>query len=56
MDKAKPTLVDLHWLVSILLGGSWLERRFADWMDARDIRGWKRPNVRATVGAHAEGR
>ena len=52
-----PTIISTSdWWWSILLGGNGMGRRFADWMEAREVRSWNRPNVRATVGTHAEGR
>lgn len=52
-----PTIISTSdWWWSILLGGNGMGRRFADWMEAREVRGWNRPNVRATVGTRAEGR
>ena len=52
-----PTIISSSdWWWSILFGGSRWGRRLADAMEAREVRSWNRPWVRATVGTAAEGR
>jgi glycosyltransferase involved in cell wall biosynthesis len=52
-----PTVITTSdWWWSILLGGSRPGRRFADAMEAREVRSWNRPHVRGVVGTAAEGR
>lgn len=52
-----PTIIATSdWWWSILLGHMKWGRRLADWMEAREVRSWNRPHVRATVSTKAEGR
>ena len=52
-----PTIIATSdWWWSILLGHMKWGRRLADWMEAREVQGWNRPHVRATVSTKAEGR
>ena len=52
-----PTIIGTSdWWWSILLGHMKWGRRLADWMEAREVRSWNRPHVRATVSTKAEGR
>ena len=52
-----PTIIETSdWWWSILLGQWGWGRKLADGMEAREVRGWNRPNVRATVSTRAEGR
>jgi glycosyltransferase involved in cell wall biosynthesis len=52
-----PTIIETSdWWWSILLGHSKWGRKLADWMEAREVRSWNRPNVKATVSTQAEGR
>lgn len=52
-----PTIVETSdWWWSILLGGTSLGRWIAGKLEAWEVRTWNKPNVRATVGTHAEGR
>lgn len=52
-----PTIVETSdWWWSILLGHFGWGRKLADALEAREVRGWNRPGVVATVSTHAEGR
>ncbi len=52
-----PTIIETSdWWWSILLGHFGWGRKLADWMEAREVRSWNRPNVKATVSTKAEGR
>lgn len=52
-----PTVIATSdWWWSILFGSTPAGRRLADAMEAREVRSWNRPRVRATVGTRAEGR
>ena len=52
-----PTIIGTSdWWWSILLGHMKWGRRLADGMEAREVRSWNRPHVRATVSTKAEGR
>ena len=52
-----PTIVETSdWWWSILLGHFGWGRKLADALEAREVRGWNRPNVVATVSTRAEGR
>lgn len=52
-----PTFVAAgDWWWSILLGQSKWGRRFADWMETREIRSWNRPNVRIVICTKTSGR
>ena len=52
-----PVIIETSdWWWSILLGHTGWGRRLADRLEAREVRSWNRPHVRATVSTHAEGR
>ena len=52
-----PTIVETSdWWWSILLGHFGWGRKLADALEAREVRGWNRPGVVATVSTRAEGR
>lgn len=52
-----PAIIETSdWWWSILLGHSGWGRKLADALEAREVRGWNRPNVTATVSTHAEKR
>lgn len=52
-----PTVIATSdWWWSILFGSTPAGRRLAGAMEAREVRSWNRPLVRATVGTRAEGR
>ncbi|HAL91951.1 MAG TPA: hypothetical protein DCM68_02865 [Verrucomicrobia bacterium] len=52
-----PTIIETSdWWWSILLGHTGWGRKLADWLEAREVRSWNRPNVKATVSTKAEGR
>jgi glycosyltransferase involved in cell wall biosynthesis len=52
-----PTIIETSdWWWSILLGHVKWGRKLADWMEAREVRSWNLPNVKATVSTKAEGR
>lgn len=52
-----PTIIETSdWWWSILLGHTRWGRRLATWIEAREVRAWNRPNVKATVSTRAEGR
>lgn len=52
-----PTVISTSdWWWSVWLGHMKWGRRLADWLEAREVRSWNRPNVKATVSTQAEGR
>ncbi|HRT05580.1 MAG TPA: glycosyltransferase [Kiritimatiellia bacterium] len=52
-----PTIIETSdWWWSILLGHFGWGRKLADALEAREVRGWNRPGVAATVSTRAEGR
>ena len=52
-----PTIIETSdWWWSILLGHTGWGRWLADGLEAREVRSWNRPNVKATVSTKAEGR